>query len=302
MSDSHVSGINDLLQAFGLLAMSVQEEPLLCLANAVAWLDPLWEFSDDVYEYEDGDHVGLALYITRSVFPDIYAGCVEQMRCGASYNELDNYICTEITKRGIPLDHLEYIGWGIPLTACGVELVSPEWHDAHPHLLPLLNLFGIQPETGCYSVEVPECAYEAGRLIADSLTQHGDKRWQQVGWLIAWLFSCSGNTLVDFDDEALADVPPLEWDEDGLAFALELIAETDELMSDVFAGMELLQSQPEMWAAMSENVKRVYKALAKQKGKRNASRIRLEWPPLVTGDDGTTVTDSELLQLRGDAA
>jgi hypothetical protein len=293
--------MNELLDTFGLLAAALLDDPLLALANAVCWLDPLWEFADDdVYEEDDG--VGLALCITRGAFPDIYAGAVERIRSGASEKELDTFICGEISAKGIPLDNLEFLGYGIPLTACGIELSDPDLYAARPDLLPLVELFGIRPEPGHYNVEVPDCAYTAGRIIADSLVKQADERLQQVGWALAWLFSCSGNSLVDFDDESLAEIPPLTWDADDLAFAIELIEEADGIVQDVNAGLERLESSPDLLAALSAHVKHIYKAISRQKGKKDEPRIRLEWPPLDAGGDGAAVADPELLLVRRDAA
>ncbi len=213
--------MNELLDTFGLLAAAMLDDPLLTLANAVCWLDPLWETSDDDL-YDEGDGVGLALCITRSAFPDIYAGAVERIRSGVSEKELDSFICGGISQQGIPLDNLEFLGYGIPLTACGIELSDPDLYAARPDLLPLVDLFGIRPEPGHYNVEVPDCAYTAGRIIVDSLVQQNDEGLKQVGWVLAWLFSCSGNTLIDFDDESMAEIPPLSWDENDLAFAIEV--------------------------------------------------------------------------------
>src|SRR5690606_9448788 len=81
MTEGNSCGVNDLLDTFGLLAASMLDDPLLALANAVCWLDPLWEFADDDV-YDEGDGVGMALCITRSAFPDIYAGAVERIRSG----------------------------------------------------------------------------------------------------------------------------------------------------------------------------------------------------------------------------
>ena len=269
--------MNDLLDTFGLLAAAMLDDPLLALANAVAWLDPLWETSEDDDVYEEGDGVGMALCITRSAFPDIYASAVERIRSGATYSELDNLICGEISKRGIPLDNLEFLAYGIPLTACGIELSDPDLYAARPDLLPLVDLFGIRPEPGHYNVEVPDCAYTAGRIIADSLVKQTDERLQQVGWALAWLFSCSGNTLIDFDDESMAEIPPLSWDENDLAFAIELIEEADGIMGDVTAGLTLLEANPALFAALAANIQRTYKVVAKMKGKNDEPRIRLEW-------------------------
>jgi hypothetical protein len=294
--------MNELLDTFGLLAAAMLDDPLLALANAVVWLDPLWETSEDDDVYEEGDSVGMALCITRSAFPDIYASAVERIRSGATYSELDNLICGEISKRGIPLDNLEFMVYGIPLTACGIELSDPDLYAARPDLLPLVDLFGIRPEPGHYSVEIPNCAYTAGRIIADSLVQQDDEQLKQVGWAMAWLFSCSGNTLIDFDDESLAEIPPLTWDENDLAFAIELIEEANGIMGDVSAGLILLEANPILFAALEANIQRTYKALAKMKGKQDEPRIRLEWTVTLAGGDGAAVADPELLLVRRDAA
>ena len=76
--------MNELLETYALLADAMLDDPLLSLANAVAWLDPLWKMPDD-YEYEEGNEAEMALCITRSVFPDIYAGAVERIRVGTTY-------------------------------------------------------------------------------------------------------------------------------------------------------------------------------------------------------------------------
>ena len=301
MTEANPFGMNDLLDTFGLLAAAMLDDPLLTLANAVAWLDPLWETSDDDV-YDEGDGVGLALCITRSAFPDIYAGAVERIRSGESEKELDSFICGEISRRGIPLDNLEFLGYGIPLTAAGVELADPDLYAARCDLLPLVELFGIRPEPGHYNVEVPDCAYTVGRVIADSLVKQADEGLKQVGWALAWLFSCSGNTLIDFDDESMAEIPPLTWDENDLAFATELIEEANGIMGDVTAGLTLLETTPILFSALEANIQRTYKTIAKQKGKQDELRIRLEWPPLESGGDGAAVADPELLQLRRDAA
>ena len=301
MTEGNLCGMNDLLDTFGLLATAMLDDPLLALANAVAWLDPLWETSDDDL-YDEGDGVGMALCITRSAFPDIYAGAVERIRSGASEKELDSFICGAISQRGISLDNMEFLGYGIPLTACGIELSDPDLYAARADLLPLVDLFGIHPEPGHYNMEVPDCAYTAGRIIADSLVQQTDERLQQVGWALAWLFSCSGNTLIDFDDESMAEIPPLSWDENDLAFAIELIEEADSIMADVTAGLTLLEANPVLFAALKANIQRTYKTIAKQKGKQDEPRIRLEWPPLESGGDGTAVAVPELLLVRRDAA
>jgi hypothetical protein len=337
MTEGNPFGMNDLLDTFGLLAAAMLDDPLLALANAVAWLDPLWGTSDDDV-YDEGDGVGLALCITRSAFPDIYAGAVERIRSGAAEKELDSFICGAISQRGIPLDNLEFLGYGIPLNACGIELSDPDLYAARPDLLPLVELFGIRPEPGHYNVEVPDCAYTAGRIIADNLVQqtdaglkqvgwalawlfscsgntlilcgidgakssnrstsreiripeqaytagrilaedlatHTDARYRQVSWLLKWLFSCSGNSCVDWDDEMMSSMEPLSWSPEDIAFAIEMIQEADGIMADALAGSRWLLSEPALLLALWQNVRFLYKQLKKYP--RREPCLHLEWP------------------------
>jgi hypothetical protein len=45
------------------------------------------------------------------------------------------------------------------------------------------------------------------------------------------------DTRLDFDGESLAEIPPLSWDENDLAFAIELIEEADGIMGNVTVRM-----------------------------------------------------------------
>ncbi|MDZ4771305.1 MAG: hypothetical protein SGJ24_19450, partial [Chloroflexota bacterium] len=113
-------------------------------------------------------------------------------------------------------------------------------------------------------------------------------------------FSCTGNSLVDYSDEALAEIPPLSWSADDIAFAVELIEEADGIMRDVQMGLDLLKTTPELMAAVERNITYLYREL-KKKGKLDERTIRLEWTGTVGGADGTTVVDIGVLQLRCDA-
>ena len=292
--------MNELLATYTLLADAVLGDPLLALANAVVWLDPLWKMPDD-YEYEEGDDAEMALYVTRGVFPDIYAGAVERIRGGTTYGQLDSYICAEVNKIGIPLDNLEYMAYGIPMLAHGVELSDPEFHTSRPDLARILALFDICPEPDEWRVDVPDGVYTVGRVLASSLVNQPDERWQKVGWALAWLFSCTGNSLIDCTDDALAEMEPLMWDEENVAFAIEIIEEADGIVKDVEVGLNVFETHQEAFRALSENVNRVYRKLANRKEKYREPHVRLEWPPLDRGADGTAVAGVELLQLRRDA-
>ena len=40
---------------------------------------------------------------------------------------------------------------------------------------------------------------------------------------MGWLFSCTGNSSIDYNDDAMCECQPLSWDKDDLDFALEII-------------------------------------------------------------------------------
>jgi hypothetical protein len=81
----------------------------------------------------------------------------------------------------------------------------------------------------------------------------------------------------DFDDEALAEIQSLSWNEDDLAFAVELIEEANGIIGDVTAGLTLLEENPILFAALAANIQRTYKTIAKQKGKQDEPKIQLRW-------------------------
>ena len=282
--------MNELLQTYALLANGLQADPQLCLASAVVWLDPMWQDAeDDVHIPHNEDGVlGIALSVIRSAFPDIYVQTVEAIRRGASYADLDHLICRCITEQGIPLDHLEWIGYGVPMPAYGVDFHDGDFYTTHPEVIPILVCFGISPEPNPYNMTIPDCAYTAGRYIASDLEHHVDKRYQQLSWLMKWLWSSSGNSSVDFSLDEIYEFQPLSWEADELAFAKAIIEEAEQIMSDVLAGMALLTHHPEILTALQHNVQRIYKALEKQKGKRNELNIRLAWSSLADCTERTT--------------
>ena len=280
------------------LAPALTADPLLCLAATVAAFDPFWaEFAsieDADIDYES-DPLDIALQVTRSAFPDIYAEAVERIRAGAVYQELDRLLCQAISAKGIPLDDLDTIGWGIPLQGVGVDLEDPEFYAVHTDLPPVLLPFGIVCSEGeTYRVDVPDGVFAVGCAIASSLHEQTDPALRQVGWAFGWLFGCTGNSLVDYTDETLGEIPPLSWSKDDIAFAVELIQEADGILRDVQAGWEHLKTTPDLMAALEHNVTLLYREL-KQKGKLDEHPLRLEWTGAGGGTDGTAVPDSLVL-------
>lgn len=272
---------NQLLETYQLLAAGLHCDPLLCLANAVTWLDPFWQddYADELDdEVNDDGALALAFRVIRSAFPDIYVQAVDAIRRGASYNELDTLICGAINERGILLDSLEWIGFGVPISGHGVSLEDPEFYQQHPDVMPVLACFGISPEPNPFNIDVPECAYTAGRLIAADLEQHEEERYRQVSWLLQWLFSCSGNSSIDFDYETMSEMEPLSWEQDELAFAIDIIEEADGILNDALKGLAFVNAHPEVLQAIEWNVRQLYRGMNRRKGKYQSANPSLHWP------------------------
>lgn len=268
--------MNPLMDAYAHLAHALAADPLLRLAATVATLDPFWAALAEGEIDDETDPLTIALHVTRGAFPDIYAEVVERLRAGAGYAELDRVVCRAITARGIPLDDLEAMSWGVPLNAWGVDLEDPEFYAVHADLLPLLAPFGLTPpEEDAYRVDVPAGVYPAGRAIAASLLEQTEPALRQVGWAFGWLFSCTGNSVCDLDDPSLAEIPPLSWSPDDIAFAIELIAEAEGIMRDVQAGLKHLTNHPKWLTTLSENIELAYKM--RQKRSPKAGCVRLKW-------------------------
>ena len=295
--------MNVLFMLHSHLTRALQTDPLHQLALLTSTLDPLWQIDENEFEDREGG-VDLGLFIARRVFPDVYIEAVLRRQAGASDAELERILCSGFTQQGIPFDDIAFLGYGIPLTAYGLNLNEPEIYTHHPFLIPLLAHFGIQVDVNAYEVDIPPVTYSAGHLLADSLTQQADPQWQQVGWLLAWVFSCSGGTLIDADDEELSSIQPLSWDAEDVAFAIEMITEAHRVLKDVEAAEGWLTRCPMACDQLKVNIQHVYGSLKRaekrssqrpQKGKRHAPHVRLEWTTLADSASGAAAVGSHVL-------
>ena len=281
--------MSQLSAVYQLLAAGLREDSVLCLAHAAVWLDPFragWpgdEFEDDSLE--------AALEVLRSAFPDIYALVVNAAHHGAGYDELERLICTEVSAQGIPLDSLESMSYGIPLPAYGVVLHDPDFYTDYANLIPVVALFGIEAGED-YPVEIPSHTYAITQQLMTSLIEHPDERYQQVGWLMGFVGSSTGNSSCDLDWESLAEFEPLSWEPDDLAFARAIIEEADEIMEAVQAGLDLFYSHPRIRPALEHNVQRLCRFFRQPEKERNPNECpRLRWPALDRGLARATESD-----------
>ncbi len=285
--------MNDLLQLQTVLVSNMNADPQLCLAHAVVWLDPFRDAFAEEDDDDDGDgSLGLALRVVRESFTNIYVQVIEQLRAGGSWDDIDRLVCREIEQLGIPLEKLEWMGYGIPLPSYGLNLADPDFPESHTDLIPVLGAFGWDASPDG-DVEVPDSLYRVGQLIAEDLEQHPDERYRQLSWLLQWLFSCSGNSVIDLDYETMSEFQPLSWDENNLEFAIAIIQEADEIMQAAQEGLRLVECHPQLVVALLTNIKLIYKTVGKQKIKGRKPMKRLSWPVLSCSQEYGTGVHSD---------
>ena len=315
----------ELFEAVEFLADAVQTHPMMEIMNAIIWLDPLWDSSDND-EFNE-DHVGRALNICRKNFVDIYAGVMSMMRSEIEFddNRAGTYIAHEITKLGFPIDDVEEMAWGIPSPSVGINLRNGETYQSHPEIIPLVELFGgridadnvsddydEEIDEGYYGdedfstdgIEIPAGIYQVARLISQSLStisQETSLEWFRVNRFIEWVFGVSGNTLIDCTEYDLREMQPLDWNKQDIELAKAVIAEVNPFMIDALMGREILDDNPAMMKTLGKNINRVKKAMKKHGNTRELS-IRLDWRIAPKGVHGEASNDPELLLIRSDAA
>lgn len=271
------------------LAIATNTDPVLCLAHATSWLDPLWRDDEDDWTMPQDEEgmLYIALRALRRAFPDIYFDALLAIRRGATYRRLDHLICDAVQKQGIPLEGIEWVGFGIPMPAYGAVLDDPDFYTSYPETLPVLACFGIDnvtsPEPDSRHIVVPDRAYRAADILAADLMKQDDEHWRQVAWLLRFLFSQTGNSSVDWDLEMMSSVQPLEWEAADIAFAREIIEEADGIMQDVATALDWISQRPALLETLRRNIHQIYQ----KKGKQNA-RYRFEWPRVARGDERRT--------------
>ena len=279
---------NILLQTSAYLARQLQADPRLALAITTAWLDPLWCVSEADWDIPEDNETMLmvALFVLRPLFPDIYVQALESMRSGDGYHTTERLICAALYDLGIPLDDLQWMAWGIPMPAYGTTLTNPDFYEAQPDLVPILKLFGIQPDNDETFIHVPDSACVAGRIVADSLEAEDAPPYRQLAWLLQWLFGWSGNTCIDLDYDALAEIELPCWDKAGVELAQAVITEADDIVKQAQEGLAWLKGQSTVSQALHQNVRRTLKLLERKGGTNDNLTIRLRWPRLINGADG----------------
>src|SRR5262245_34720246 len=117
--------MNDLLAAQAILANAMMADTRLALANAVAWLDPSHIVTHQIgvrNEDLDEDEFTQALRLCRYLFPDVYAGAMQQIWQGTNERHLERTLIDGINAHLVmKLNSLEELVGGIPVEMYGIS-------------------------------------------------------------------------------------------------------------------------------------------------------------------------------------
>jgi hypothetical protein len=277
------------------LMRAMQDDVRLSLANAAAWLDPLRllepglieeAYFDGAYE-EDPDALAMvALSVARRCFPAVYCELVEGLRAGWDCRRFESAFCAGL-RRAYPhleLEALYDMVYGVPLPFVGLDITSPEFLDDHPNYAALLaDYFDLHPIStpttrwrDPFSV-IDENDFDAlqpiARHVIKSLIAQDSQPYADLAFLLMYLFSCTGNSLLDFSANAYWEVgfEPLDWQPDALSMADEACREMGIVLGAVERSMQRLAEDEALGAALKSNIAALIAA-------ERMDRVTLSWP------------------------
>ncbi|MEL6408599.1 MAG: hypothetical protein AAFR81_29800 [Chloroflexota bacterium] len=327
--------IEAYLQQVQMLNQGLTCDARTLLALTVGWLDPLTilgdveHLGDDHMEeindaYWRDDAVGQALYVTRSCFPDIHAQAISKIREGINLKDVCNFIDAQIENQtGLPVGDYEEehaYAYGIPIQFYGFNIYDSEFYENHADEWEVIQMFGVEaPEDDEDSIfgvtldEIPSQAWDIAYVLQWSLwdLRHSPLH-TSLRWTIAYCFSNSGNSSVDFSYEEAIEWQPLQWTPHDVAFATDITREAQDIMAHVALGLEHLKD-PTFVETVRKNIaiatEYVHKHQAKGKkihddtfiSHESPNPFKIRWDDLCLSSSGETQPTTELLQLRSDA-
>jgi hypothetical protein len=317
--------LTELQAAPVFLIQAMQHNVALGLAQAAAWLDPLRFIDDDFVEesYYDGayeeDPDSLVLYalsVARRCFPVTYCQLVERLRGGEGFLQIESAFCTGIHSvyPYLELESLYDMVYGVPLPFVGLDVTSPEFLDEHAEYAALLSEYfelhpTVLPATRWREAHpvIDDDAFEALRPVAErlirSLIAEDRQPYADLAFLFLFLFSCTGNSLLDFSIDAYFDAgfEPLMWEPDMLTMANEACRELVVVLDAAERAMRLLAADEELRNTLKAHIAALKAA---ERTEHVANTVVLHWSEghraggIEPGADGATGTDSCLALLR----
>lgn len=315
----------ELQAAPAFLVRAMQQDVALSLAQAAAWLDPLHfldpelvedTYYDGAYEEDPDALVLFALGVARRCFPATYCALVDGLRAGRDFRQVESAFAEGVRAAypHIELDSLYDMVYGVPLPFVGLDVPAPDFLDAHPDYAALLSeFFDLEPTAArpggwreAYQV-IDDDDFEALRSLAGplihSLIAQDRQPCADLAFLLMYLFSCTGNSLLDFSADTYWDAgfEPLEWEPERLDMADEACREMVIVLDAAERAMQLLAIDEELSRALKNTIAALKAAERNEDGN---DPVALNWPDgyraggAEPGDPGDTGPDAALVFLR----
>ena len=319
-----MAALAELQVAPVLLSRLITGSPTLALLQAVAWFDPtsLHDPTGEAYidfDYDAENELTTGLHVCRACFPDLYAAANALLMQGWPERELARFICEGINAQLVtPIESLEALRYGPPLECYGVDPTLLAEVDDPEHIIyrsrAVYTLFGLAIDSDDMDGD-----WSGARLAVDilhhSLEQQPTSDYRDLDALLSWMFSASGNSLVDWSQEAMwesgAEYP--DWSLEDIAFVNDMTREAQDIMHAAESGFILLENDTTLRKALRRNIRTIYKHIERRE-KRNARTYftddecgaiaqRLAWPE-HDGNRAQRPPDAhaELLPVRRDLA
>jgi hypothetical protein len=199
----------------------------------------------------------------------VYAGVIQLQWQGANERTLERYMLEGISAQlVVPAQDLEEMRYGPPIDFSGLYLDTLDPEDAenppYDRLLPIFAHFGLSIG-GDEPSDVQDVALHTARVLIHSLSERKERAYQDLSNLLAWMFSLSGNTAVDYTSEAFwengYDMP--QWSADDIALINDINQEAHDLIGSARNALTILETDTALLKVFNRNVKAVSNTIRK---------------------------------------
>jgi hypothetical protein len=306
--ETHAYTLSDILAGLGAMA---QDDPVLMMAQALTWLDPL-ELKDH-YEYGDWyEEVVVAVDNTRFLGTDYHVDALQTMLHDP--RRLISKLMT-LYEEALPPEMREYNEWRdganedffegevpmyIPLEPVGFygpdddcDDCDEDWQEREPTdnlFLEIIDAIGNdmgEPFTR-----------KVARRLADDLRESGDDILINVAYLILWLYGVSNNTMLDVHREMFWEggFEAPNWDEYDFIYGMQ--QQAFDGFDAAMKGKHALETDPVLLECLLNNARKLRKTMKRRKRDGN---IKLEWTEYAGNRDdcrSRTQLDLDLVPFR----
>lgn len=263
----------EVVGATMLLSETMLHDTAMMLAVAGEWLDPLYNenlFGDETWDdpIEDECEFWQIRRILREHFPEVYAEFNYQYHYAPISTEaLSMWFLDRLNKEVAwhgELWDIDQMPW-IPHYWLGAGMHSEGFFESSRAAF-IARMLAVEDGNWAYS-----CADNAAAQLCRNAPPKAEA-------LMQWLFSSSGNTVLDFDDEEAGEngVEPPRWEE--YDQFKEVYQEADEMFGQVLEYITELESDTAIFTEFCSNLLIAYAAgIQEDFHASNNYRPELEW-------------------------